>query len=293
MEDFVQFFLNGVIRGCELAIVTMGFAIVINTVSVWHIAHAGTYVAGAYLAWIMVALIGLPLWLGLIISIVGCGIIGIIMEIGLYRPLRRSGSPIGGYLLASIGLAFVIQNAWALLAGTYPKMVGGEIKVSYNIGNIYFTNIDIILIIACALVFTFFFFFLNRTSIGLSVKAVASNPRLSEIWGADFDRVSLITMVIASLTVAPASMVRVIDIGIVPFAGWDVLILALIAYIVGGVGSTLGAGLAGLCLGIIKSLMIWQMPSVWAPLIIFAIVYVFMWARPRGISGKKVWVYEV
>ncbi len=293
LEDFLQFFLNGLVQGSELAIVTMGFAIVVNTVSIWHIAHAGTYVVGAYLAWVMVALLGLPLYLGAIIAIVGCGAMGIIIEFGVYRPLRRSGSPIGGYLIASIGLAFVIQNACALLAGTYPKIIGQEMKVSYHIQNIYFTNFDLILIIACALVFVIFHLFLNRTSIGLTIKAIASNPLLAEVWGANFDMVSIIVIVVASLTVAPAALLRILDIGIVPFAGWDVLILALFAYIVGGVGSTLGAGFAGLCLGIIKNLMVWQMPSVWSPLIIFSIVYLFMWVRPRGMLGKKVWVHEV
>lgn len=293
MADFIQVLLSGLSSGCALAIVAMGFAIVLNTLGVWHVAHAGTYVAGAYLLWAMVVHLGLPLWLAMILTIICCGILGMIMEFGLYRPLRHARSPMPSYLLASVGLTYVIQNVCALFAGTYPKTVGQEVKVVYDIGGVFFNNIDIAIILASAAIFAFLYYFLNRTGVGISIKAVASNPRLATVWGADLDKVALIIFVVASLTVAPASVIRVMDIGIVPFAGWDVIILALMAYILGGVGSTMGAGLAGLSIGIIANVMSWQMPSLWAPLVIFAIVYIFMWVRPRGILGKKIWRYEV
>jgi len=292
VEDFIQFFLNGLSEGSELAIVTLGFALVVNTGSLWHIAHCGTFVVGAYLAWVMMDLLGMPLWLVVILTIALCGLIGSLMELWLYRPLRRVGSPIAAFLLASIGLSFITLNGTALFAGTYPKIVEGLVA-SYNIGEIYFTNIDIIVIAACALVFGFLYYFLNHTVIGICIKAVASNPQLATVWGADSNRISLIVMVVASFTVAPASLLRVVDIGILPFAGWDVIILSLMAYVLGGVGNTMGAGFAALAIGIIKNLITWQMPSVWAPLIIFGIVYLFMWLRPRGISGSKIWSYEV
>jgi branched-chain amino acid transport system permease protein len=293
VEDFFRFFLTGLISGCALAVVAVGLAIVVNTVGIWHIAHGGIYVAGAYLAWVMVALFGLPLWLCIVLVIAACGIMGMILEVCVYRPLRRADSPIAAYLLASIGLAYIIQNACALFAGTYPKGVGQEMKVVYNIGRIFFTNIDIAIMLVCATIFVFLYYFLNHTGLGISLKAVASNPRLAKIWGVDFDKVSLIVTIVASITVAPVSLVRLIDIGIVPFAGWDVIILALMAYILGGVGNTMGAGLAGLGIGIITSMLIWQMPCLWVPLIIFSIIYIFMWVRPKGILGKKIWTYEV
>jgi branched-chain amino acid transport system permease protein len=293
METFIQFFINGIFYGCLLAIVAMGFALVFNTVSIMHVAHGATFVVGAYLAWGLIAELGLPIWLGIIITFIGCGILGILMELAIYRPIRRTGGTIASFLLASIGLTWVIQNICALIAGTAPQFLGKEWKVIYNVGDVYFCNMDIILVVGCIMVFGFFIYFLNHTSIGISIKAVASNPKLAAIWGASIDKVSLIVILVASLTVVPASLVRTISIGIAPFEGFNIVTLGLIAYIIGGIGSTMGAGFAGLGLGIITSLVTQQISNLWVPLFVFSIVYIFMWARPKGLFGKKIWTYEV
>lgn len=293
METFIQFFINGIFYGCLLAIVAMGFALVFNTVSIMHVAHGATFVVGAYLAWGLIAELGLPIWLSIIITFIGCGILGILMELAIYRPIRRTGGTIASFLLASIGLTWVIQNVCALIAGTAPQFLGKEWKVIYNIGDVYFCNMDVILVISCIMVFGFFVYFLNYTSVGISIKAVASNPKLAAIWGASIDKVSLIVILVASLTIVPASLVRTISIGIAPFEGFNIVTLGLIAYIIGGIGSTMGAGLAGLGLGIITSLVTQHISNLWVPLFVFSIVYIFMWARPKGLFGKKIWTYEV
>jgi len=153
-----------------------------------HVAHGATYVVGAYIAWGLIAEAGLPIWLGIIITIVGCGILGVVMELIIYRPIRRTGGNIASFLLASIGLTWVIQNICGLIAGTAPQFLGKEWKVIYHIGDVYFSNMDIFLVVACILVFVFFVYFLNHTSVGISIKAVASNPKLAGIWGASIDK---------------------------------------------------------------------------------------------------------
>jgi len=293
METFLQFFVNGIFYGCQIAIVAMGFALVFNTVYVMHVAHGATYVVSAYLAVVLIGQVGLPIWLGIIITVVSSVILGVIMELAIYRPIRHAGGTITSFLLASIGLTWVIQNICALILGTSPAFLGKEWKCVYNIGDVYFCNIDCILVVACILVFGFFIYFLNHTSIGTSIKAVASNPKLAAIWGASFDNISLIVMAVASVTIVPAALLRTISIGIAPFEGFAIVTLGLIAYIIGGIGSTLGAGFAGLAIGLVTSLVTQHISNLWVPLFIFSIVYLFMWARPRGLFGKKIWTFEV
>jgi branched-chain amino acid transport system permease protein len=271
----------------------MGYALVVNTTSIFHIAHGGVYVAGGYIAYALIALAHLPLWLSIILVIIGCGGIGIACEFLVYRPMRRINSHSAAFLLASIGLTYIIQNVCALFAGTYPKTFSQQLKVTLTFGDIYIQNIHIILFAVCAVIFVLLYYVLNHTSIGLSIKTVSSNPRLATVWGMNPSWISLVVIAIASLIVAPVSFLHAMDIGSVPFAGWDMITLAMMAYIIGGIGSVLSSGLAGLGIGIISSIITWKMPSVWAPLIVFSIVYIFMWLRPKGVLGKKIWTYEV
>jgi branched-chain amino acid transport system permease protein len=291
--ETIQFLINGLFSGCQIAIVAMGFALMFNTLSIMHVAHGGTFVVGAYIAWALIDKLGLPVWLGIIMTFIGCGILGILLELVVYRPLRHSKGTIASFLLASIGLTWVIQNICALIIGSAPQSFGREWKIIYNCGDVYFCNMDIFLLVACILVFVFFEYFLNHTNIGTSIKAVASNPKLAAIWGASFDKIALIVILVASLTIVPAALLRTISVAIAPFDGFSIVTLGLIAYIIGGIGSTMGAGLAGLGIGIVTSLVTQQISNIWVPLFIFSIVYIFMWARPKGLFGKIIWTYEV
>ena len=107
---YSQLLVNGLIAGSIYALVALGFGLIYSTTRFFHFAHAAIFTTGAYLAysgW----LLGLSLYIAIPLAVIGTSILGALLEVGVYRPLRRKGASSLILLLASLGLLIVIQNA--------------------------------------------------------------------------------------------------------------------------------------------------------------------------------------
>lgn len=291
MGMLLQLIIGGLVNGCVYGIAGMTLALIINTKKVFHIAHGGVFVFAGFVAWAFIYRLGLPIWVSLILAIIGAAGIGMLIELLVYRPVsRRSSSPLPA-LLASIGVMYILQSSMSMIFGTYPKII--KVQKTYELGSITFTNIYVAAVIAFIVCFLIIYFYLNKTKLGILTKAVCENPVLSKVWGIDSKIIEFSIMAVASALLGIASLIQTADIGITAYAGWNVTLMAMMAYLIGGMGSVFGAGVVGLGLGIIQGIIPWKIPNIWTPFILFAIVFVFMVVRHRGLFGRKIWTHEV
>jgi branched-chain amino acid transport system permease protein len=291
MGLLLQLVIDGLANGGVYGIVGITLALIINTKKTFHIAHGGVFVFAGFIAWAFIYDAGLSLWLSVILTVIGAAVAGILIELLVYRPIgRRSSSPLPG-LLASIGVMYILQSAMSIIFGTYPKII--KVQKTYVLGAISFTNVYVAAVIAFILCCLTIYVFLNKTKLGIHTKAVCENPRLSKIWGINSIRIEFSVMAIGSALLGIASLLQTADIGITAYAGWNVILIGLMAYLIGGMGSIFGAGLIGLCLGVIQAVIPWKIPNIWTPFILFTIIFVFMVVRHRGLFGRKIWTHEV
>ena len=128
-----QLFVNGLIAGTIYALVALGFGLIYATTRFFHFAHGAVYTAGAYLAysgW----LLGLNLPGAVLLAVIDTPILGAVLEIGVYRPLRRKAASSLILLLASLGLFIVIQNLISLTFGDDTKTIrSGAVMVGLPI----------------------------------------------------------------------------------------------------------------------------------------------------------------
>lgn len=134
---------------------------------------------------------------------------------------------------------------------------------------------------------TVFLVLLNKTRFGLKLRALSSDPTLFETLGYNQQNTLSGVFLLSGLFIGLASCLTVYDVGMDPNMGLPVLINAMVAMIIGGVGRFGTCVLGGLLLGVLQSLTVYQFASNWQNAITFALLLLFLFLRPQGIAGYK------
>lgn len=281
-----QLIANGMIVGSIYGLVALGFGLIYSTTRFFHFAHAAIFTVGAYLTysgW----LLGLSLTAAIPLAIGGAAILGSLLEVGVYRLLRRNGASSLVLLLASLGLLIIIQNAISLIFGDDTKtMRGSVVAEGLSVFGAIVTPIQITTIAVSVLLSALCWFFIGYSSKGKRISAVANDQELSRIVGIDSDVVILLTFVLGSALAAVAAILIALDTDMTPMMGFNALLMGVAAAIVGGIGSIPGSMLGGLLIGLAQHFGVWKLPTQWQDAIVFMILILFLLMRPQGLLGK-------
>jgi branched-chain amino acid transport system permease protein len=284
-----QLILNGIIAGSIYTLVAVGFAVIYRTVRFFHFAHGVVFTAGAYFTYLFKAWLGWPVIVAAPLSIGLCALLGIIIEVSVYRPLRHKESSALILLLASLGIYIVLQNIISMVFGDDTKTIrSGIVKEGINILGARITPAQIAIIIVSLLLLVSCFIFLKYTKKGQAMRAVANDPELARVSGIESDRVILSTFALGSALAGIAGILVALDVNMTPTMGMNALLMGVVAVIIGGVGSIPGIALGALFLGMAQHLGAWNIGSQWQDAIAFVILLIFVLFRPQGFLGKKV-----
>lgn len=284
-----QFIVNGIVAGSIYALVALGFAVIYQTTRFFHFAHGGVYTCGAYLAYFFIAKVGLPFYLSVTLSVIFTSLLGGLIEISVYRFLRRKQAPGIVLLLASLGLFIMLQNCISLFFGDDMKSIRNRIvaegilifdaRVTYLQITILVVSLTLGLLTWAALYFT---------KMGTIIRTVANDSELSKIIGIDSDKVILSIFILGSALAAVASILIALDNDMTPNMGFNALLTAVVVVFVGGIDSIPGVILGSMFLGVVQHLGVWKLPTQWQEAITFSILILFLLLRPQGFLGKPV-----
>lgn len=283
----LQFIVNGLITGLLYSLLAVGFALVYNTTHIFHIAAAGIYVFAAYMFWWLAVTCGLPMLPAATLAILMTMGLSWLSEVGLYRPLRRKKSSLNVIMIASIGLMTIIVNVIAMLFGNETKVVDNAILQTLPLGELIITLPQLYQAIGAVIALTVFLVLLNKTRFGLKIRALSADSTLFETLGYNQQRTLSGVFLLSGLFIGLASCLTVYDVGMDPNMGLTVLINAMVAMIIGGVGRFGTCVTGGLLLGVLQSLTVYQFASNWQNAITFALLLLFLFLRPQGIAGYK------
>jgi len=221
-------------------------------------------------------------------------LVGWMMELFIYKPLRKRGATSIILLLASLGLYIVLQNLISMIFGddtksirTWPVVAGREMLGAR------ITDVQIIIIAVSIVLVALVAGFLAVAKTGKAMRAVANNKELANISGINSDKVILISFAIGSALAGIAGILVAMDVDMTPTMGMNALMMGVVAMIVGGVGSIWGIALGALLLALAQNLGVWYISSQWQDAIAFAILLIFLLFKPEGFFGKKVRKAEV
>lgn len=282
-----QFIINGLITGILYSLLAIGFALVYNTTRIFHIAAAGIYVFAAYMFWFFVARVGLPVIPASIVAIVLTMVLSLLSELLVYRPLKNKKASLNVAMIASIGAMTVIINTIAMCFGNETKVVENAILQPLTFGNIIITTPQEYQALIGLITLIGFVVILHRTNWGLRLQALSADETLFETLGYDTKNTRNVVFLVSGAFIAIASCLTVYDIGLDPHMGMNVLINAMVAMIIGGVGRFSTCVLGGLTLGILQALTVYQFSSNWQNALTFLLLLVLLFLRPQGIAGYK------
>ena len=289
-----QILLNILITYSLLSMVSSSFLFIYQTTKFFHLAHAVTITIGAYLTFLFSIQLGFSLLVAIPLAILGAVLIIVISEIGIYKPLRKRETSSWKMLIASLGLYVILQNLISLIFGDDTKSIRTwPVKVGNNIFGAYITDVQIITIVVSVLLFTAVIIFLQYTSLGKQIRAVSSNSELSNIFGISSDSVILWSFIIGSALAAVAGILIALDTDMTPTMGFHVFLYAVVAMIIGGVGSYKGLIGGALLLATAQHLSAYYIDSKWMDATAYVILILFLIWKPLGFSGKRLKKVEI
>ncbi|MEW5925159.1 MAG: branched-chain amino acid ABC transporter permease [Candidatus Zixiibacteriota bacterium] len=284
-----QIIVNSLIAASIYTLVGIGFSLIYNTGRFFHFAHAATFTLGAYFIYTFNLLLHIPLILSAIFSILGCGILGMIMDKTIFSTLRNRGASALIMLLASLGLYVVLQNSISVIYGDHIKSIRvGEITEGIPILGARITEIQSITVMTSILILMVIRLILKKTNIGISLRAVANNPILAQISGIDSNKVILFSFFAGSAFAGLAGILVSMDIDMTPSMGMAPFMMAVVAVIIGGISSISGIALGAIFLAFVQNLGILFVSSQWQDAIAFGMLIIFLIIRPQGFLGRRI-----
>lgn len=304
----LQILFNGIMLGIQYSMIAVGFTLFRGVLNVLNFSHGDVFMLGAFVSLTLIGTFNVMTasgfgYIGLIIlifilSMLLVGIIGVIFERLAVKPVSKG--PVTMSLLATLGLGIAIREAVRLF---YPR--GGESKkfpelfhrlfagskgafefsgVIFRYENILFLAIGIVVVVILAI-------FINKTKMGLAIRAVAQDAECALMMGVNKDFIIDITFLIGSALAALAAILYGLYYNTIVFdMGALIGVIGLSAAVLGGLGNIYGAIIGGFVFSLTEALSAAFIPrgSEFMDVVAFGVVIIFLIFKPSGILGEKV-----
>lgn len=286
MAILAQLLINGLIAGGTYALAAIGYSMVYGALKFINFAHGSVAMVGAYFVFgLALGRFHVPLVPAVLLSMVLTALMGAVIERVAYRPLRRA--PKLAPLTTAIAVSFVLDAVVMIVAGADIRTFSLPAQRGYEIGSIFITPVQIIIIVTSLVVMVALYVLLNRTKLGKAIRAVADDSNLAETSGMDANLVISAVFAIGSALAALAGALIGLDTNLQPTMGFNITVKAFAAVVLGGLGSVPGAIVGGFLIGIAENLGVWFIPPVWKDTIAYGILILMLFLKPSGIFGKK------
>lgn len=288
MTLFFQQILNGLISGSVYALFALGFTLIFGVQKVLNLAHAGVFMAGAFMAYYLVAL-GLPLWVAAIFAMIGAGLVSVLVELVALRQLRTRRNAEFSAIVATIGVDLVLISVAQILSKTqvYRFPFDTFPVVFFTFAGLRISLLQIVIVVTVLVLVFGMIFYLQKTTFGRQVRAVASNERAANILGINPDLIYTQTFFIAGALAGMAGVLIGLSFNSIHFLmGQPYMLYAFVIVVLGGLGSVPGALAAGLIVGVIRTLGIAYFPAGLADIVIFLLLFIILLVRPSGLAGS-------
>lgn len=290
-DQLVERLVNGLNFGLMLALAAIGVSLVFGTTGLSNFAHSELVTFGALMALVFsgTAFLGWPVFIAIPIAVVLSGVLGLALDVGLWRPLRKKGVGLVQLMIVSIGLSLALRYVFQYFigGGTYQLPGSGGANLTL-FGSVKLSSTDIISMVVSVVVLAAVAYWLLRTRIGKATRAISDNPSLAAASGIDVDRVIRIVWILGS---ALAGLSGILWAYFRPGIKWDmgtgILLLIFAAVTLGGLGTAFGALVGSLVVGLLVEVSTLWIPSDLKYVGALVVLILVLLVRPQGILGKK------
>lgn len=285
----LQLIVNGISIGSVYALIGVGFALVFSVLKFSNFAHGGMISACAYIGYFFQRAFdpAPPIFLTILVAAAAGMIIALLIDTLAYRRIRKNKSPSIYYFLASLTFAIIIEQILSVFFGKnlygYPAIFE---KTTFELFGLRFSSIDMLILAVSIILLVGLMLLVNKTRIGLAIRAVAINSDTSKLVGINSGVVILTVFTIAGILAGITGVFLGVKYSVYPGVGPIMMTKGFIASVIGGLGSLGGVIFAALALGVIEMILTFYLGAPMSPVILFAIMVLFLFIRPQGIAGK-------
>lgn len=286
--EFLTQMINGLSTGGMYALVAIGYTMVYGIAKMINFAHGEIIMVGAYLTYVVFSVLGMPVIIAVLASIIGCAILGVVTEKIAYKPLRNSSSL--SVLITAIGVSYLLQNLFLILFGsaaiTFPDFLpSGQLEL-FGLSISYVSLLSLILTFICTVLLLLF---INKTKLGKAMRAVSEDKGAAELMGINVNNTISMTFAIGSGLGAIAGIIYGLSYSLInPYLGAMLGIKAFIAAVLGGIGSIQGAMIGGLVIGVAEAFTVSYISSTFSDAVVFGILIFILLVKPAGLFGQNV-----
>ncbi len=278
--------LVGLINGSFYALLSLGLAIIFGLLKIINFAQGAMYMLGAFAAYLALQYMGMNYWAALVVVPLAVGLVGILMERFLIRPIANEDHLYS--LLLTFGFALMLQGIFTHLYGSsglsysIPEALRGGTKLPF----MYLPDYRAWIICASVVVCGLTWWMIEKTKLGAYLRAGTENPQLMQAFGINVPLIVTLTFGFGVGLAGLAGVLAAPIYSVSPDMGSNLLIVVFAIVVIGGMGSIGGAILTGLGMGVIEGLTKYFYPEA-SNTVIFLVMVIVLLLKPAGLFGKE------
>jgi branched-chain amino acid transport system permease protein len=285
-----QQLLNALTLGSVYALFALGFTLVFGVLAVINLSHGALFMVGSYVALALVTRYAAPLWLAMLGAMLVCGVIGMLIDVLILKPLRLRNAPHLIPMIATIGVSIMLtttaQGMFGAEAMRFPEetLPAGE----YVIGSVHVRALEIAIVLISFILMAVLFSILKRSQLGRALRAISESPKAAWLLGIPVERLFHATSFVAAALGGIAGVLIALDFNaITPGMGQPMLHKGIAVIILGGMGDIRGALIGGLFLGFAEVISKAYLSSQMGDAVAFGLLFLILLVRPSGLFGRQ------
>ena len=281
---FIQVF-NGMVTGMSYVVMALGVWLILGILDIPNFAHGALAAVGIYMTFTITVWLG-SFWVALVLAPVAAAIVGMGIEYFTIRPLYKADET--SRLLVLFGFSLVITELIIIIWGPIGKSISPPPALSGGIffGEVGFPVYRLFVLIAAVIIVILMWLFLEKTKYGAIIRAGIENKDMVSALGINIYMLFTLAFGLGSLLAGLGGALITPIRGAYPAIGIDILLVAFVVTVLGGMGSMMGALLAGLLVGVMQSLIVLFWPSA-STVILFVVLAAGLIFRPQGFFGIR------
>jgi len=273
----------GLVNGAFYAMLSLGLAVIFGMLNVINFTHGAQFMMGAFAAWLMLGILGVPFWASLVLAPIIVGLIGVVLEKLLLKRIYHLDH-LYGFLL-TFGMALIIEGMfqwrWGSSGAPYPAPITGGTDLGFMIMPSY----RLFVVVAALAICLATWYGIERTKLGAYLRAATENPTLVRAFGINVPRLITLTYGLGVGLAALAGVLAAPIMQVSPLMGTNLVLVVFAVVVIGGMGSIMGSIVTGFGLGLVEGLTKVYYPPA-ANTVIFVVMAIVLLVKPAGLFGQ-------
>jgi branched-chain amino acid transport system permease protein/neutral amino acid transport system permease protein len=278
-----QALLNGLVSGLLIALPAIALSLTYGVLNFANFSIGAMITTGAYLAYFLNAGVGAPILVAAPLTALGLGAVAIAIQKLVYRPIGNSDHIT--LLVASMGVAFVLENTMRLIYGADVRTLDVPVARPIIFYGLRLNHEQLTIAITSLVSMVVIAYLLKRTKLGRAMRAIADDHALAEVRGINWSRTVDWTWAISGALTALAGILIALDGTVEPLMGANYIVSVFAAVIVGGIGNPFGAVAGAILIGLIEETSALAVSTTYRQGVSFVVLVLALFLRPQGIFG--------